>query len=100
MDGAGTWRIFRSITLPLMKPTIVMCLIYCVTGSILAFRPVLHSDQGRSEQFHHDRGAAHLQLRIRFQEGSGMAAALSLIVLAALVVINSIQMRGMRDNTK
>ena len=30
----------------------------------------------------------------------GMAAALSLIVLAALVVINSIQMRGMRDNTK
>ena len=34
-------------------------------------RPVLHSDQGRSEQFHHDRGAAHLQLRIRFQEGSG-----------------------------
>ena len=37
MDGAGTWRIFRSITLPLKKPTIVMCLIYCVTGSILAF---------------------------------------------------------------
>ena len=34
-------------------------------------RPVLHSDQGRSEQFHHDRSAAHLQLRIRFQEGSG-----------------------------
>ena len=30
----------------------------------------------------------------------GMAAALSLIVLAALVVINSIQTRGMRDNTK
>jgi len=30
----------------------------------------------------------------------GMAAALSLIVLVALVIINSIQMRGMRDNTK
>ena len=69
MDGAGSWRIFRSITLPLMKPTIVMCLVYCVTGSILAF--VLHSDQGWSEQLHHDRGAAHLQLRLRFQEGSG-----------------------------
>ena len=37
MDGASTWRIFRSVTLPLMKPTIVMCLVYCVTGSILAF---------------------------------------------------------------
>ena len=59
MDGAGSWRIFRSITLPLMKPTIVMCLVYCVT------------DQGWSEQLHHDRGAAHLQLRLRFQEGSG-----------------------------
>ena len=34
-------------------------------------RSVLHSDQGWSEQLHHDRGAAHLQLRLRFQEGSG-----------------------------
>ena len=29
-----------------------------------------------------------------------MAAALSLLVLVALVIINAIQMRGMRDNTK
>ena len=50
------------------------------------------------------RGVAVEQLIYNFAFDSkkdlGMAAALSLIVLVALVIINSIQMRGMRDNTK
>ena len=100
MDGAGTWRIFRSITLPLMKPTIVMCLIYCVTGSILAFDQFFILTKGGPN----NSTMTVVQLIYNFAFDSkkdlGMAAALSLIVLAALVVINSIQMRGMRDNTK
>jgi len=100
MDGAGTWRIFRSITLPLMKPTIVMCLIYCVTGSILAFDQFFILTKGGPN----NSTMTVVQLIYNFAFDSkkdlGMAAALSLLVLAALVVINSIQMRGMRDNTK
>ena len=100
MDGAGTWRIFRSITLPLMKPTIVMCLIYCVTGSILAFDQFFILTKGGPN----NSTMTVVQLIYNFAFDSkkdlGMAAALSLIVLAALVVINSIQMRGMRDNPK
>ena len=90
MDGAGSWRIFRSITLPLMKPTIVMCLVYCVTGS--------------TKGGPNNSTMTVVQLIYNFAFDSkkdlGMAAALSLIVLVALVIINSIQMRGMRDNTK
>ena len=100
MDGAGSWRIFRSITLPLMKPTIVMCLVYCVTGSILAFDQFFILTKGGPN----NSTMTVVQLIYNFAFDSkkdlGMAAALSLIVLVALVIINSIQMRGMRDNTK
>ena len=84
MDGAGTWRIFRSITLPL----------------ILAFDQFFILTKGGPN----NSTMTVVQLIYNFAFDSkkdlGMAAALSLIVLAALVVINSIQMRGMRDNTK
>ncbi|MBU8985687.1 carbohydrate ABC transporter permease [Bifidobacterium longum] len=100
MDGAGTWRIFRSITLPLMKPTIVMCLVYCVTGSILAFDQFFIITRGGPN----NETLTVVQLIYSFafesKKDLGMAAALSLIVLIFLVIINSIQMRGMRDDTK
>lgn len=100
MDGASAWRIFRSITLPLMKPTIVMCLVYCVTGSILAFDQFFILTKGGPN----NSTMTVVQLIYNFAFDSkkdlGMAAALSLLVLVALVIINSVQMRGMRDNTK
>ena len=95
MDGAGPWKIFRSITLPLLKPTIVMCLVYCITGSILAF-----------DQFFiltkcgpNNSTMTIVQLIYNFAFDSkkdlGIASALSLLVLIALFFINSITMRGM-----
>lgn len=100
MDGAGAWRIFRSVTLPLMRPTIVMCLVYCVTGSILAFDQFFIITRGGPN----NSTLTVVQLIYSFafesKKDLGMAAALSLIVLVFLMIINSIQMRGMRDNTK
>lgn len=100
MDGAGAWRIFRSVTLPLMRPTIVMCLVYCVTGSILAFDQFFIITRGGPN----NSTLTVVQLIYSFafesKKDLGMAAALSLIALVFLMIINSIQMRGMRDNTK
>lgn len=100
MDGAGAWRIFRFVTLPLMRPTIVMCLVYCVTGSILAFDQFFIITRGGPN----NSTLTVVQLIYSFafesKKDLGMAAALSLIVLVFLMIINSIQMRGMRDNTK
>lgn len=98
MDGAGPWRIFRSITLPLMRPTIVMCLVYCVTGSILAFDQFFILTKGGPN----NATMTVVQLIYNFafdsQKDMGMAAALSLLVLLALVIINSVQIRGMRES--
>ena len=100
MDGAGTWRIFRSITLPLMRPTIIMCLVYCVTGSILAFDQFFILTKGGPNNATMTVVELIYNFAFDSKKDLGMAAALSLIVLLALVVINSIQMRGLRDNTK
>ena len=100
MDGASTWRIFRSVTLPLMKPTIVMCLVYCVTGSILAFDQFFILTKGGPNNATMTVVELIYNFAFDSKKDLGMAAALSLIVLVALVIINSIQMRGMRDNTK
>ena len=96
MDGASPWKIFTSITLPLLKPTIIMCLVYCVTGSILAFDQFFILTKGGPN----NATMTVVQLIYNFAFDSkkdlGMASALSLIVLVALFIINSITMRGSR----
>ena len=37
MDGANRWHTFSKITIPLLKPTLALTTILCVTGSLLAF---------------------------------------------------------------
>ena len=37
IDGATRWQTFRSITLPLLRPSLALALILCITGSLLAF---------------------------------------------------------------
>lgn len=94
MDGASPWKIFTSITLPLLKPTIIMCLVYCVTGSILAFDQFFILTKGGPN----NATMTVVQLIYNFAFDSkkdlGMASALSLVVLVALFLINSVTMRG------
>ena len=37
IDGANRRQIFWQITLPLLRPSLSLCQILCVTGSLLAF---------------------------------------------------------------
>ena len=56
IDGARRWQVFRYITLPLLRPTLALVLVFSVAGSLLAFdqfyimtsgRPVELDDHGR-----------------------------------------------------
>lgn len=98
VDGANQWQIFVDITLPLMRPTIIMCLVYCVTGSFLAFDQFFILTKGGPNNA--TMTVVELLYNFAFdsQKDMGMAAALSLLVLIALVIINSIQLRGMRQS--
>lgn len=95
MDGAGRWQQFRGITLPLLRPTIALVLILITTGSLLAFDQFYILTNGGP-----DNSTTSVVMVIfreaftRFDLGS--AAAVSVIVLVALLVINALQLRVMR----
>ena len=40
VDGAGAWRVFRSIVLPLISPTILLTVIITIVGSLQVFAQV------------------------------------------------------------
>lgn len=100
IDGAGTWQIFRRITLPLLRPSLALSTIMCVTGSLLAFDQFYILTKGGPDS----STMTLVQLVYNFAFDSrrdlGMAAALSVIVLLALVVINIFQLRAMRGSDK
>jgi multiple sugar transport system permease protein len=46
VDGAGTWQVFRQITLPLLSPTTYFLLIFTVIGSFKAFNHIYIMTEG------------------------------------------------------
>lgn len=95
LDGAGKWQTFRHVTLPLLKPSISLALILCVTGSLLAFDQFFILTKGAPDNT--TVTVVQVIYREAFQrQNLGTAAALSLIVLAALLVLNAVQFRFLR----
>jgi multiple sugar transport system permease protein len=95
IDGAGRWQIFRSITIPLLRPSLALAVILCVTGSLLAFDQFFILTRGGP-----DGSTMTLVQLIYFEafgrQDLGAAAAFSVLVLVALVVINLVQFRALR----
>ena len=92
IDGAGRWHQFTAITLPLMRSTIALVLIVMITGSLLAFDQFYILTNGGP-----DNSTTSIVMVIvreaftRFDLGS--AAAVSVVVLAALIALNVLQLR-------
>ncbi|MGW6014758.1 carbohydrate ABC transporter permease [Streptomyces sp. NPDC055210] len=95
MDGASRGQIFRRITLPLLRPSIALTLLLCVTGSLLAFDQFFILTKGGPDNS--TVTVVQLIYREAFQRlNLGTAAALSIIVLAVLLLLNALQFRGLR----
>lgn len=98
IDGASAWQQFRSITLPLLKPTLAMTWIMSITGSLLAFDQFYILTKGGPN----NSTVTVVQLIYKYafetKKDLGMAAALSVMVLVALVVVNFFQLRLMGVN--
>jgi multiple sugar transport system permease protein len=96
MDGASRGQIFRSITLPLLRPSLALSLLLCVTGSLLAFDQFFVLTKGGPDNS--TVTIVQLIYREAFQRlNLGTAAALSIIVLAALLLLNVLQFSGLRQ---
>ncbi len=94
IDGASRFQIFRSITLPLLRPTLALTTVLCVTGSLLAFEQFYILTKGGPDNSTITVVQLIYNIAFQGQNDLGVAAALSVIVLAALVVVNIVQIRA------
>lgn len=95
IDGANRRQIFRTITLPLLRPSLALTLLLCVTGSLLAFDQFFILTKGGPDNS--TVTIVQLIYREAFQKlNLGTAAALSIIVLTVLLLLNLLQFRGLR----
>ena len=97
IDGASRWQTFRSITLPLLRPSLALSLILCITGSLLAFDQFYILTKGGPD----NTTVTVVQLIYReafIRSNLGTAAALSVLVLVALLVLNAVQFRGLHGS--
>lgn len=96
LDGAGRWQQFTRITLPLIRPSLALCTILCVTGSLLAFDQFYILTKGGPDNS--TLTIVQLIYNAAFQGRNdlGLAAALSIIVLATLLILNIGQFRWLR----
>jgi len=95
MDGANRWQTFSRVTLPLLRPSLALCLIISVTGSLLAFDQFFILTNGGPDNS--TTTVVMMIYREAFRKFDlGTAAALSIVVLVALLVINVTQFRLLR----
>jgi multiple sugar transport system permease protein len=99
LDGATSSQTFWHVTLPLLRPTLSLALILCVTGSLLAFDQFFILTKGQP----HNSTVTVVQVIYReaFQrQNLGTAAALSIIVLFVLLALNAVQFRYLRGSSE
>ncbi len=97
VDGATRRQTLRRITLPLLRPSLALALILCVTGSLLAFDQFYILTKGGPANS--TVTVVQLIYREAFQrQNLGTAAAISIVVLVVLLALNVVQFRGLRGS--
>jgi multiple sugar transport system permease protein len=97
IDGSNRWQLFRYITLPLLRPTLALVLVFSVAGSLLAFDQFYIMTGGGPEN---GTITAVFQIyRISFiQFHLGYGAALSILLMLVLGAVSAIQMLLLRNS--
>jgi multiple sugar transport system permease protein len=96
IDGASPLQIFRLITLPLLRPTLALTTVLCVTGSLLAFEQFYILTKGGPDNSTITVVQLIYGVAFQGQNDLGVAAALSVLVLVTLVLVNALQLRAFR----
>jgi multiple sugar transport system permease protein len=98
IDGARRGQMFARITIPLLRPSLALCTVMCVTGSLLAFDQFFILTKGGPDGSTMTIVQLIYNLAFESKRSLGLAAALSVIALLALVVINVFQLRVLRGS--
>ena len=96
IEGASQWKMLSSITLPLLRPTVVFVLVTSVIGSFQIFDTIAVTTQGGPGT------ATRTIVWYIYQEAfssmrMGYASAMSTVLFLGLVVVTLVQMRVLRS---
>ena len=97
IDGAGEWRMFRNITLPLLRPVMVFVLVTSLVGSFQIFDTVAVTTAGGPVD------ATRVIVYYIYQNAfeffrMGYATAMSVVLFLLLVLVTLLQMRLLRGD--
>lgn len=98
IDGASRWQAFRRVTLPLLRPTLALTTVLCVTGSLLAFEQFYILTKGGPDNSTISVVQLIYIVAFQGQNDLGVAAAISVLALIVLVVVNVVQLRAFRTD--
>ena len=99
IDGAGAWRRFWSITLPLLRPIILLVVVLHIIGSFQLFGQVFVLTQGGPAN------ATRTVVQTLYETGFkdlfdfGAASAMSWVLFAIILVVSLVQFRLLRSET-
>lgn len=95
IDGSSTWRTFFSITLPLIRPILVMVVVVSTIGSFQIFDTVAVATKGGP--VNSTRVIYFYIYEKAFQQGQmGYAAAMAVVLLLIILLMTLVQLRVTR----
>jgi ABC-type sugar transport system permease subunit len=96
LDGAGAWRLFWSITLPLLRPTLLFVIVVNTLGSLQVFDlPFVLTDGGPVNQtntlvmYMYDTAFKFLRM--------GRATSMAVMLFAVIFILTMIELRLLRE---
>lgn len=98
VDGAGAWRRFRTITLPLLKPTSVFVVVISFIGAFQLFEPIFVLTQGgpanattTAVYYIYENAFQYLRL--------GYSSALAVVLFGIIFLFTLVQLRLFRHES-
>ncbi|GHH81962.1 carbohydrate ABC transporter permease [Streptomyces capitiformicae] len=97
VDGANKWQTLRHITLPLLRPTLALVLVFSVAGSLLAFDQFFIMTSGGPTNS--TITAVYEIYRTSFiQFKLGLGATFSALLMIVLVLVSALQLYLLRSS--
>jgi len=97
IEGAGPWKSFWNVTLPLLRPTMVFVLVTSVIGSFQVFDSIAVTTLGGP--VNSTRAIVWYIYETSFENfRMGYASAMSCALFVCLAVVTAVQMRILRSN--
>ena len=93
IDGASPWSVFWNITVPLLKPTILLTLILSTNGTLQLFDESVNLTNGGPANSTITMSHYIYNTSFLYVPKFGYAAAMSIVILVMVFILASLQMK-------